>query len=140
METEEKLTEALTFNISRQDEDGYITLWRLAEDSLGYVRSSQTIRDLASRLLNFLCRHRYPYVLLAGHDADYLDEMSERDEAAFFNWSPDNDKVDLICQCIKVPGEPLLKFLKEKGFSAAEGYAARRATRQEWFTNDWNVE
>jgi hypothetical protein len=140
METEEKLTEALTFNFSRQDEDGYLTLWRLTEDSLGYVRSSQTIRELASRLLNFLCRHRYPYVLLAGHDADYLDEMAERDEAAFFNWSPDNDKVDLIAQCIKVPGEPLARFLKEKGFSAAESYSARRSTRQEWFANDWNVE
>jgi hypothetical protein len=141
METDtEKLTETLTLNTSRKDEDGYITLWRLAEDSLGYVRSAQTIRELASRLLNFLCKHRYPYVLVVGHDADFLDEQAERDEAAFFNWSGDSDKVDLIAQYIKVPAEPLARFLKEKGFNAAESYSARRATRQEWFKDDWKVE
>lgn len=136
----EKLTEDLVFNTAQQDEDGYITLWRLAEDSLGYVRSNQTVRELVSRLLNFLCKHRYPYVLLPGHDADYLDEMAERDEAAFFNWSPENDKVDLIAQCMKVPAEPLTRFLQEKSFRAADSYSVRRATRQEWFTSDWNVE
>ena len=136
----EKLTETLTFNTSQKDEDGYITLWRLAEDSLGYVRSSQTVRDLASRLLNFLCKNRYPYVLLVGHDADFLDEQAERDEAAFFNWSGDSDKVDMIAQYIKVPADSVTRFLKEKGFSAAENYSARRATRQTWFKENWNVE
>jgi hypothetical protein len=136
----EKLTEDLAFNTAQKDEDGYITLWRLAEDSLGYVRSNQTVRELASRLLNFLCKQRFSYVLLPKHDADYLDEMAERDEAAFFNWSPENAKVDLIAQCIKVPAEPLLRFLKENRFSAAESYSTRRTTRQEWFTNEWNVE
>ncbi len=136
----EKLTEALTLNISKKDDDGYITLWTLAQESLGYTRSSQTVRDLASRLLNFLCRNRYRYVLLAGHDADFLDEQAERDESAFFNWSPDSDKVDLIAQYIKVPAAPVARFLKENGFNAAESYSARRATRQEWFKDDWNVE
>lgn len=136
----EKLTEALTLNINNTDEDGYITLWTLAQGSLGYTRSNQTVRELASRLLNFLCKHRYPYVLVAGHDADYLDEMAERDEAAFFNWSPESDKVDLIAQYIKVPAEAVTRFLTANGFNAAEAYSARRSTRQEWFRDDWNVE
>ncbi len=139
METE-KLTETLEFNTHQQDEDGYITLWRLAQDSLGYVRSHQTIRELASRLLNFLCKEQYPYVLLAGHDADYLDEMAERDEAAFFNWSSDSDKVDMLAQYIKVPADPVVRFLKDNGFNPAESYTARRATRQDWFREGWNVE
>jgi hypothetical protein len=136
----EKLTESLPLNVSRKDEDGYITLRQLAEDSLGYVRSAQTVRELTARLLNFLCKERYSYVLLAGHDADYLDEMSDRDEAGFFNWSAENEKVDLIAQCIKVPAEPVVRFLKENGFNPAESYPARRATRQAWFREDWKVE
>lgn len=139
--TQEVKTFTVFASPKKQDEDGYITLWDLAAiEPEGGERSLPDTRYVASRILNFLAKQRYPYVLVAQHDADSLDQAYERDGAALFRWTTESDKVDLLAQYMKLPAGAIMRFLRDNKFDAAEAYNPRKSAKIEWFQNDWRVE
>jgi hypothetical protein len=122
------------------DADGFIKLWDLAAcKGDGEKRSDDETRELAGKLLGFLCKLRYENVLVTQHAANYLQDRFERNEGVLFNWSPDTDNIDLIAQHIEVPAQEVVKLLAKKRFDPQENYNPRRSSRLEWFNNDWKV-
>lgn len=122
------------------DADGFIRLWDLAAcRPTGERRSDAETRELAARLLGFLCKLRYENVLVTQHAANYLQDRFERNDSVLYDWSTSNDNVDLICQHIEVPAQEVIKLLAKKRFDPQENYNPRRSSRLEWFNNDWKV-
>ena len=134
-------TEQADFHIkiddSDLDEDRFISIWNVASATMD-GDPIQT-RFLASKLIGFLCKQRFGYVVVTPTDAKYLDEWYERDNSLINDWSPESDKVDVITQHAHVAYDAFLRVLKEKKFSHEKNYSPSRANRVDWFTNDWNV-
>ena len=137
MEAEEWADLELKADPETLDADGYISLWNVASASLG--GDTALARELAGKLLGFLCKHRCGFVVISSTDASYLDERFERDTSLLYNWKPDSEMVDILSQHAQAPYESLKKFLVAKKFNASKNYSPKRADRVEWFTEDWNV-
>ena len=141
----ESSQEVKTFTVfaspKKQDEDGYITVWDLAAvEPGGGERNLPDTRYVASRLLNFLAKNRYPYALVSQHDADSLDQAAEREADTLFRWTPESDKVDFVAQYLKVPAGAITRFLRDNKFDANESYNPRKSVKVQWFEEDWRVE
>ena len=119
------------------DEDSFATLWNVASTTVG-GDYGQT-RDLASKLLGFLCKHRFPYIVASNTDMQYLDDWFERDPKLLYDWTPESEMVDVVAQHANVPFDALTKFLENYGFKMTVKYSAKRSDRVEWFNSDWNV-
>ena len=119
------------------DEDGFASIWNIAHSTME-GDAAQT-RMLAGKFIGFLCKHRSDLVIVSAVDGNYLDEWYERDNALLNDWKPESDKVDVITQHAFVPFSFFVKLLTEKKFSHEKNYSPTRATRVDWFTNDWSV-
>ncbi|MDA7951330.1 MAG: hypothetical protein MPJ24_07555 [Pirellulaceae bacterium] len=137
-ETSNELQVSLDY--SGEDEDGFISIWQLAEASLAGPHGHPQIRTLASRMLNFACKHQYPYAVITQHDIDYLEELLERDPTLLGSWSPDSEKTDLVSQFLKIPADAFIKFLQFERFDPYKNYTTRRSTKTTWFNDGWGVE
>ena len=127
----------LTANPSDLDDDHFVSIWNAAAAT---VQGDTTkARELASKLLGFLCKHRCDFLIISPSDAKYLDEWFERDNSLLYNWAADSDKVDVVSQHVAAPFEALKGFLVDYKFTFERTYNPRRADRVEWFTSDINV-
>ncbi len=119
------------------DDDGYVSIWNFvaacADDD------SSLARNLAGKILCFLCKHDCDFVVTSSTDARYLDDWFERDQALLYDWSPTSDRVDVLAQHAQVPGQALVRFLKQHRFDAIKVYNPRRSDREKWFREGWCV-
>lgn len=119
------------------DDDGYVSIWNFvaacADDD------SSLARNLAGKILCFLCKHDCDFVVTSSTDARYLDDWFERDHALLYDWSPTSDRVDVVAQHAQVPGQALVRFLKQHRFDATKVYNPRRSDREKWFREGWCV-
>lgn len=137
-EAEKELEITAEWKIEGQDEDGFMSIWALAQAS-STPESDAAARLLASRLLGFLCKKRYPHIIIAQHDVDYLEDWLERDAKVMNDWKPTSEHLLLVTQAAHVPAKAAVDFLTSNKFNATKNYTSTRAVRREWFFNDWNV-
>jgi len=137
MASEESAIGEIIVNPGDLDDDGFTSLWNIASASSG--RETRQTRHLACKLLSFLCIKRCGFVVVSPTDAEYLDDWLEREEQLMCNWSPDNDRVDLIAQHACVPADVVLKYLKSYEFKPSASYNPRKSTKLAWINDDWNV-
>lgn len=96
----------------RVDCDGYITLWNFAKGSKHEVRrSEEEIRTLSSRILNFICLHRYSKVRITQSSYARIEKSFTDDEDTLYSWAMNSKRVDFIARRLKVPADDLLTFL-----------------------------
>lgn len=119
------------------DSDGFVSIWNVASASRN--GDPQAVRELASRLLLFLCKKQCDFVVTSSANAEYLDNWFEREKAVLYNWKPDSEFVDVVAQHAEVPGNALLAFLKNEKFDPAVNHNATRAVRVKWFQETWSV-
>ena len=119
------------------DEDGYVSIWNVAATTMG----GQTVlaRQLASKMLGFLCKQQVDFVVISSTDANYLDEWFERDTSLLYDWSATSEKVDVVAQHAQVPAKALLQLLQQKKFDATKNHNPRRADRVQWFSDLWCI-
>lgn len=119
------------------DEHGYTSVWNVASATCdGDVDRT---RDMAGRILGFLCKKEYEHVLISSTDAQYLDEWFEREKAILYNWKADSETTDAITQHAQVPAASMISFLKREKFKPTANYSPRRADRVAWFQEKWGV-
>ena len=126
-----------TVDPSDVDEDQFVSIWNVAASTMS--GDAARTRELASKLLGFLCKHRCGLLTASPTDAKYLDEWFERDNSLLYDWKPESDKVDVLAQHVQVPFDLFRNFLQKHKFQGDKNYSPRRADRTEWFANDWNV-
>lgn len=119
------------------DDEQFISIWNVAAATMN--GDAPQARLLASKFLGFLCKERFAYVIVSPSDAKYLDEWYERDNSLLNDWKPESDKVDVVAQHALVPHQVFMRLLTDRKFSIDKKYSPTRATRVDWFTNDWNV-
>ncbi|XZE54105.1 hypothetical protein SH139x_000053 [Planctomycetaceae bacterium SH139] len=125
----------ITFLPSDVDEDGFISIWNVAATSCG--NDTVAARQLAASLLCFLCKKKCDFVVTSSSNAEYLTDWFERDNKLLYDWKPESEFVDIVAQHAEVPADTLLLFLKNKKFDPAAKYTATRASRVEWFEQQW---
>ncbi|WP_153557358.1 hypothetical protein [Roseimaritima sediminicola] len=127
----------ITIPADELDADGFVSLWNVASAS----RDGDTpaVRELASKLLLFLCKKQCDFVVTSTANAEYLDNWFERDKNLLYNWKPDSEFVDVVAQHAEVPGNALLSFLRNENFDPSVNHNATRAARVKWFQEMWNV-
>ncbi|MFT5522550.1 MAG: hypothetical protein ACI9HK_000494 [Pirellulaceae bacterium] len=137
MESQELLVENIKVPAEQIDEDGFVTLWKVASSTVdGDIPQT---RDLASRLLGFLCKHKCNFVVASSTDINYLEEWFERDNKLLYDWKPVSEMVDVVSQHVSVPYAAFSSFIRSHKFKPTTAYAPKRADRVAWFTDDWNV-
>ncbi len=119
------------------DSDGFITLWNFAAHCCG--DELVATRDLAAKLLCFLCKKNCEFVVTSSTNAEYLDAWFERDNKLLYDWKPESESVDVVAQHADVPATGLAMFLKNNGFDPSKSYTATRAVRLNWFREMWCV-
>ena len=137
METTDLEELEITVDPNDLDENQFVTIWNVAASTMG--GGPIPTRNLASKLLGFLCKHRCGFLVASPSDAKYLDEWFERDNSLLYDWSPESETVDVLAQHALVPFDSLVAFLDSKKFAVTKAYRPRRADRAAWFTNDWHV-
>ena len=132
-------TEAIEWKVEPDtvDEDGFVSLWNIASATCG-GDVAQT-REMAARLLGFLCKRQCDFVVVSTTTAEYLDERFERDNKLLYDWKPDSESVDVLAQHAEVPFEAFRIFMETRKFKPDGNYSPRRADRVEWFQEMWNV-
>ena len=137
METSELENLQITVDQAELDEDQFVSLWNVAAATMG--GEPTPTRDLAGKLLGFLCKHRCGFLVASHSDIKYLDEWFERDNKLLYDWSPESETVDVLSQHVFAPFDSLKAFLISKKFDFSKTYRPRRADRLSWFSNDWHV-
>ncbi|TWU41779.1 hypothetical protein [Novipirellula artificiosorum] len=136
--TERKLTlsdiKALPEDV---DEDGFVSIWNVASTTC--AKDTAQARELAAKMLCFLCKKKCDFVVTSTNNAQYLDEWFERDTKILYDWKPESELVDVVSQHAEVPYEAFLSFLSNQKFSPDSKYTATRAARVEWFQQMWCV-
>jgi hypothetical protein len=122
---------------SDHDGDGFVSIWNIASTSCD--GDLEMTRALAAQLLGFLCKKNCDFVVASTTDAEYLDEMFERDKKLLYDWNLDSEKVDVLAQHVEVPFQPFVDFLVSEKFNPKTKHSPKRADRVEWFTNQLNV-
>lgn len=127
----------ITVDPANLDEEQFASLWNVASATMGGDLAAT--RELASKLLGFLCKKRCPFIVISATDATYLDEWYERDNKLLYDWKAASEKVDVLAQHAFVPFEIFTKYLVAQKFKPEVNHNPRRAMREEWFQNDWIV-
>ena len=133
----EPIAEKITITAPEIDSAGFVTIWNVAAASCGDELTAT--RDLASKLLLFLCKKKCDFVVTSSTNAEYLDSWFERDSKLLYDWKPGSEFVDVVSQHAEVPAAGLLLFLKNNKFDPAANYTATRAVRLDWFREMWCV-
>ena len=127
----------ITVDPENLDEAQFASLWNVAAATMGGDHAGA--RMLASKFLGFLCKKRFPFIVISPTDATYLDEWFERDNGLLYDWKPESEKVDVLSQHAFVPFEIFAKYMIAQKFKPEVNHNPRRAIREEWFQNDWTV-
>jgi len=90
-------------------------------------------RTLCSRILNFICRHKYRNIRIS--DRDEIVKRFQENEHVLYRWSINSSYVDYIAGKLLVDSDELLSFLKDKCFDPDVTYNPDRYTRNDWFFN-----
>ncbi|TWU16645.1 hypothetical protein [Allorhodopirellula heiligendammensis] len=141
--TEEAETEEIAPEVTLQyskddvDEHGFTSVWNVA--SATCEGDQARTREMAGRMLGFLCKKEYEHVVVSSTDAQYLDEWFEREKAILYNWKADSETTDAITQHAQVPAASMISFLKREKFKPTANYSPRRADRVAWFQEKWGV-
>lgn len=119
------------------DSDGFISIWNIASCTCdGDIVAT---RELASKLLLFLCKKQSTLVVTSSSNANYLDAWFEREKKLLQDWKPESEFVDVVAQHAEVPADACLRFLKFEKFRSTSKYTATRAQRKLWFEEMWSV-
>ncbi len=129
--------EKVTIVAPEADEDGFVTIWNVASKSCD--ENLTATRELAAKLLLFLCKKKCDFVVTSSTNAEYLDSWFERDSKLLYDWKPDSEMVDVVSQHAEVPASGLMLFLKNNKFDPSANYTATRAVRLDWFREMWCV-
>ncbi len=129
--------EKVTIVAPEADEDGFVTIWNVASASCDDDLSAT--RELAAKLLLFLCKKKCDFVVTSSTNAEYLDSWFERDSKLLYDWKPGSEMVDVVSQHAEVPAAGLILFLKNNKFDPTTNYTATRAVRVDWFREMWCV-
>ncbi len=122
------------------DEHGFASVWRIAATTMGGESNMAGTREMAGRLLGFLCKKEYEYVVASSTDLEYLDGWFERDKAILYNWKGDDSgTTDAITQAAYVPAKAMISYLQRERFKPTANYSPRRADRIEWFQEKWGI-
>ena len=127
----------LSYNKDDVDEHGFTSVWNCAASTCD--NDTERTRDMAGRMLGFLCKKEYEHVVVSSTDAQYLDEWFEREKAILYNWKADAETTDAITQHAMVPAASMISFLKREKFKPTANYSPRRADRVAWFQEKWGV-
>ena len=127
----------LRYNKDDTDEHGFASVWNVASATCD--GDTARTRDMAGRMLGFLCKKDYEHVVCSSTDAAYLDEWFERDKAILYNWKADSETTDAITQHAYVPAAAMTSFLKREKFKPTANYSPRRADRVAWFQEKWGL-
>ncbi|MCM2370413.1 hypothetical protein [Aporhodopirellula aestuarii] len=127
----------LQYNKEDVDEHGFTSVWNVAAATCD--GDQLRTRDLAGRILGFLCKKDYEHVVVSSTDAQYLDEWFEREKAILYNWKADSETTDAITQHAQVPAASMISFLKREKFKPTANYSPRRADRVAWFQEKWGI-
>lgn len=119
------------------DEHGFTSVWNIASATV--QGDTDKTRDMAGRILGFLCKKEYEHVVCSSTDAQYLDEWFERDKAILYNWKADAETTDAITQHAHVPAAAVVSFLQREKFKPTANYSPRRADRVAWFEEKWGI-
>jgi len=107
-----------------------VTLWNFCQTQ---KRWNSKGRVLCSRILNFICRHKYRNVLVSKKD-EILKRFKEN-EHVLYRWSLNSSYVDYVAGNLLIDSDELLSFLKDKCFDPDVTYNPDRYTRNDWFFN-----
>lgn len=127
----------LQYNKDDVDDHGFTTVWNVAEATC--EGDQARTREMAGRILGFLCKKEYEHIVISSTDAQYLDEWFEREKAILYNWKADSETTDAITQHAHVPAASMISFLKREKFKPTANYSPRRADRVAWFQEKWGV-
>ncbi len=119
------------------DKDGYVSIWNIA--SFTADKDLEATREIAAKLLCFLCKKKCDFVVTSTSNAEYLDNWFERDKKLLHDWKPASEHVDVVSQHAEVPAEAFLVFLQNQRFNPVTKYNPTRAERLEWFQEMWCV-
>jgi hypothetical protein len=119
------------------DSNGFASIWNIASATAG--ENLESTRELAARLLCFLCHKKCDFVVVSTTDAEYLDAWFERDNKLLYDWKPESERVDVVSQHAEVPFEAMVGFLANQKFNLKSNYNPKRADRVDWFSNQWNL-
>ena len=133
----EPIAEKITIVAPESDSDGFVTIWNVAATSCGDDQAAT--RQLAAKLLLFLCKKKCDFVVTSSTNAEYLDSWFERDTKLLYDWKPGSEFVDVVAQHAEVPTAGFLLFLKNNKFDPDANYTATRAVRLDWFREMWCV-
>lgn len=120
-----------------QDEDGFANVWNIAMATCD--GDEPVARELAGRLMGFLCKHSCDFVCCSSNGIEYLEERFEKDNKILYNWKPESETVDVIAQHAEVPFNAFVLFMANKKYKSTTAYSPRRVDRVEWFNDVWNV-
>ncbi|GAA5509885.1 hypothetical protein [Novipirellula caenicola] len=120
------------------DDDGFVSIWNIAANACN--KNTVQARELAAKLLCFLCKKQCDFVVTSGSNAEYLDQWFERDNKLLYDWKPESETVDVVAQHAEVPHDAFVSFLQNNKFDPVNGkYTATRAVRVQWFQEMWCV-
>lgn len=137
-ETEEVVPDVtLQYSKDDVDDNGFTTVWNVAAATC--EGDQARTREMAGRILGFLCKKEYEHIVISSTDAKYLDEWFEREKAILYNWKGDSETTDAITQHAHVPAASMISFLKREKFKSTANYSPRRADRVAWFQEKWGV-
>lgn len=136
-EVEAVIEVVLRYNKEDTDEHGFTSVWNVASATCD--GDEARTRDMAGRMLGFLCKKEYEHVVCSSTDAEYLDSWFERDKAILYNWKAESETTDAITQHAFVPAAAMISFLKREKFKPTANYSPRRADRVAWFQEKWGL-
>lgn len=119
------------------DEHGFATVWNIVSETVGDDLTQ--VREVAGRLMGFLCKHDCDFILTSSANAEYLDGKFEQDKKLLHDWKSESEMVDIITQHAEVHFETLKLFLANRRYKPDANYSPTRANRKEWFENTWKV-
>lgn len=113
------------------DEEGFATVWNICADTVGTDLTQ--VRDVAGRVLGFLCKHNAEFVVATSNNVEYLDEKFEQDKKVLYDWKKESEMVDLFAQHVEVHFETLRLFLANRRYKPDANYSPVRKDRVAWF-------
>lgn len=112
-----------------------VTLWDFCQTQ---NRWNSKGRVLCSRILNFICKHKYRNVQISKRDE--IMKRFKENEHVLYRWSLNSSYVDYIAGNLLLDSDELISFLKDKCFAPDVTYNPDRYTRNDWFFNIARIE
>ncbi|QDV64230.1 hypothetical protein [Crateriforma conspicua] len=119
------------------DEHGFASVWNIVSSTVG--DDLYRTREVAGRLMGFLCKHECDFVVTSSANAEYLDQKFEQDKKLLHDWKAESEMVDIIAQHAEVHFKTMKLFLANRRYKPDANYSPTRANRKKWFEETWNI-